>query len=183
MTKLKFLITVTFLITFQLNAQKFYTRSGNTSIEGSEKSFEPVSAFNKTTTVILDLKSNNLAAQVFIAGFEFKNALMQEHFNENYMDTNKYPKAIFKGTISNFSLDEVKKIEGNGLITGTLTVKGIDKKIEVSINIKEESDRIYLSGNFYVKPEDFDIKIPAIVKDKIAKEIQININYELVEKK
>jgi polyisoprenoid-binding protein YceI len=182
MTKLKFLITVTFLITFQLNAQKFYTRSGNTSIEGSEKSFEPVSAINETTTVILDLKSNNLVAQVFIAGFEFKNALMQEHFNENYMDTNKYPKAIFKGTISIFSLDEVK-IEGNGLLTGILTVKGIDKKIEVSINIKEESNRIYLSGNFYVKPEDFDIKIPAIVKDKIAKEIQININYELVEKK
>ena len=164
MTKLKFLITVTLLMSFQLNAQKFYTRSGNTSIEGSEKSFEPVSAFNETTTVILDLKSNNLVAQVFIAGFEFKNALMQEHFNENYMDTNKYPKAIFKGTISNFSLDEVKKIE-------------------VSINIKEESNRIYLSGNFYVKPEDFDIKIPTIVQDKIAKEIQININYELVEKK
>ena len=81
MTTNKILIVLCFLLSLQLQAQKYYTRSGSTQFEGSEKAFEPIAATNTSTTVILDTRNGNIVSQVFMAGFQFKNALMQEHFN------------------------------------------------------------------------------------------------------
>ena len=182
MKKNQVLILFFLFLSFQLSAQKYFTRSGVTEFEASEKAFEPVEAINNTTTVILDTTNGLIVSQVFIAGFQFKNALMQEHFNENYMDTHQYPKATFKGNLINFSLENLNAVEGLEL-RGTLSVKGIEKSIETTVNVKEENNRIYVSGMFFVSPQDFQIKIPSIVRDKIAKQIQINIDYELIEKK
>jgi len=176
------LIVVIFLLSFHVNSQKYFTRSGNTQFEASEKAFEPVEAINNSSTAILDVVSGTIVSQVFIAGFQFKNALMQEHFNENYMDTYEYPKATFKGKLNNFSilnLDSTNPFNLNGI----LTIREIEKNIETTVNIREENNRIYLSGKFSVKPEDFNIKIPSIVEDKIANHIEIKIDYVLIEKK
>ena len=181
MKKNQILILFFLFFSFQLSAQKYFTRSGVTEFEASEKAFEPVEAINNTTTVILDTTNGLIVSQVFIAGFQFKNALMQEHFNENYMETHQYPKATFKGNLINFSLENLNANEGFEL-RGTLSVRGIEKIIETTLNVKEVNNRIYVSGMFFVSPQDFQIKIPSIVKDKIAKQIQININYELIEK-
>ena len=182
MKKNQILILFFLFLSFQLSAQKYFTRSGITEFEASEKAFEPVEAINNTTTVILDTSNGVIVSQVFIAGFQFKNALMQEHFNENYMDTHQYPKATFKGNLINFSLENLNANEGFEL-RGTLSVRGIEKIIETTLNVKEVNNRIYVSGMFFVSPQDFQIKIPSIVRDKIAKQIQINIDYELIEKK
>ena len=107
---------------------------------------------------------------------------MQEHFNENYMNTHQYPKATFKGNLINFSLENLNANEGFEL-SGTLSVRGIEKSIETTVYAKEENNRIYVSGMFFVSPQDFKIKIPSIVRDKIANQIQIKIDYELIEKK
>ena len=176
------LILFFLLLSFQLSAQKYFTRSGVTQFEASEKAFEAVEAINNTTTVILDTTNGLIVSQVFIAGFQFKNALMQEHFNENYMDTHQYPKATFKGNLINFSLENLNAVEGFKL-SGTLSVRGIEKSIETTVYAKEENNRIYVSGMFFVSPQDFKIKIPSIVRDKIANQIQIKIDYELFEKK
>ena len=182
MIKKQILILFFLLLSFQLNAQKYFTRSGVTQFEASEKAFEPVEAINNSTTVILDTPNGSILSQVFIAGFQFKNALMQEHFNENYMDTHQYPKATFKGNLINLSLENLNSDERFEL-SGTISVRGIEKSIETTVNVKEENNRIYISGMFFVSPQDFQIKIPSIVRDKIAKQIQINIDYELIEKK
>ena len=92
------------LLSFQLSAQKYFTRSGITQFEASEKAFEPVEAMNNSTTVILDTPNGSIVSQVFIAGFQFKNALMQEHFNENYVESDKYPKATFSPTLKALAL-------------------------------------------------------------------------------
>lgn len=68
-------------------------------------------------------------------------------------------------------------------LSGTISVRGIEKSIETTVNVKEENNRIYVSGMFFVSPQDFKIKIPSIVRDKIANQIQIKIDYELFEKK
>ncbi len=182
MKKNQVLILFFLFLSFQLSAQKYFTRSGITEFEASEKAFEPVEAINNTTTVILDTANGSIVSQVFIAGFQFKNALMQEHFNENYMDTYQYPKATFKGNLINPSLENLNAVERFEL-SGTLSVRGIEKSIETTVNVKKENNRIYVSGMFFVSPQDFQIKIPSIVRDKIAKQIQINIDYELIEKK
>ena len=92
-------IIIGLLMSLHLNAQKYFTRTGTTQFEASEKVFEPVEATNKSTTAIFNTKTGAVATQVFMAGFQFKNALMQEHFNENYMDSHQYPKAVFLASI------------------------------------------------------------------------------------
>ena len=169
-------------MSLQLRAQKYFTRSGITQFGASEKAFEPIEAINNSTTVILDTNNGNIASQVFMAGFQFRNALMQEHFNENYMDSYQYPKATFKGNLDNFSIVSLNANNSYDL-NGVLTIKGIKKNIQTTISVKVENNRIVISGSFYVSANDFDIKIPSIVRDKIAKQIEISINYELIEKK
>jgi len=117
-----------------------------------------------------------------MAGFQFKNALMQEHFNENYMDSYQYPKATFKGNLDDFSMANLNTNNTFDL-KGVLAIKGLEKNIQTSVTVKQKDNRMFVSGVFFVSPEDFDISIPSIVRDKIAKQIQINIDYELFEKK
>ena len=182
MTTNRILIVLCFLLSLQLHAQKYYTRSGSTQFEGSEKAFEPIAATNTSTTVILDTRSGNIVSQVFMAGFQFKNALMQEHFNENYMDSYQYPKATFKGNLDGFSMANLNTNNTFDL-NGVLAIKGLEKNIQTNVTVREQDNRLFVSGVFFVSPEDFDITIPSIVRDKIAKQIQINIDYELIEKK
>ena len=117
-----------------------------------------------------------------MAGFQFNNALMQEHFNENYMDSYQYPKATFKGKLDNFSIVSLDANNSYDL-NGVLNVKGFEKNIQTTVDVKVENDQIFISGSFFVSAKDFNIKIPSIVRDKIANQIQINIDYELIEKK
>lgn len=175
-------IIIGLLMSLPLDAQKYFTRTGITQFEASEKAFEPVEATNKSTTAILNTNTGAVAAQVFMAGFQFKNALMQEHFNENYMDSYQYPKATFKGKLDNFSIVSLNANNSYDL-NGVLTIKGINKNIQTTVSVKVENNRIFISGSCYVNANDFDIKIPSIVQDKIAKQIEISIAYELIEKK
>lgn len=175
-------IIIGLLMALHLNAQKYFTRTGITQFEASEKAFEPVKATNNSTTAILNTKTGAVAAQVFMAGFQFKNALMQEHFNENYMDSHKYPKATLKGVLNDFSKVKMTT-DSSFILNGILTIKGIEREIQTEVLLKEENNRLYVTTDFSVHPEDFDINIPSLVRDKIAKEIQISIAYELIEKK
>ena len=102
----RFLFYFVFLTTLA-SAQKYATRSGKTSFIGSEETFEQIKAVNNVSTSIIDSSTGDIAILLFISAFDFKISLMQEHFNENYMDSSKYPKATFSGNIQNFSLEEL----------------------------------------------------------------------------
>lgn len=180
MKKLTILLFV--LVCQTTMAQKYFTRTGTTNFKASVAAFEPVEAENNSSTAILKASSGEIAAQLFINAFNFKVALMQEHFNENYMDSDQYPKATFRGKLEGFSLESLKTKKEFPL-KGTLTVKGKKKKIKALAKVVSTGNRIKLKSNFIVKPEDFGIKIPGIVRKKIAKEIHVDLAYELVEKK
>ena len=158
-------------------SQKYFTRTGTTDFKASVEAFEPVEATNNSTTAILDTATGDIAAQLFVNAFKFRVALMQEHFNENYMDSDKYPKAIFRGKLANYSG------EGTYDLTGSLAVRGKKKDISSKATVKKVGDKLVLTTNFSVEPQDFDIKIPSIVRKKIADKINVTVNYELVEKK
>lgn len=170
------------LMSQNIMAQKYFTRTGTTHFKASVATFEPVEATNKSTTAILKTETGDVAAQLFVSAFQFKVALMQEHFNENYMDSDTYPKAIFRGKLQDFSMKNLSE-EKEFLLKGTLTIKGKAKKINTKAKVYAQNDKIYLQTTFNVKPQDFDIEIPSIVRKKIAKEIKITVDYELVEKK
>ena len=180
---MKKIIVLTLLVISQItSAQKYFTRTGATEFKASVAAFEPVEASNKSTTVILKSDTGDIAAQLFINAFQFRVALMQEHFNENYMDSHTYPKATFRGKIQDFSLANINSGKKYPL-EGTLTIRGKRKEINTTVSIQLKDDTIILKSEFKLNPNDFGIKIPNIIRKKIAKQINITLHYEMVEKK
>lgn len=177
---MKKLICIIAFISFNTFSQtKFITKTGVVRFEASVTSFEEVKAVNNSVTAIIEVESGEFAALVFIKGFRFKNALMEEHFNENYAESDKYPKANFKGTLEDFSMD---KLHSNALfkISGTLTFHGKTKKLEsIPLKFSKEGDLINVSGNFKVNASDFDIKIPKVVKDKVSETVDVFLDFSL----
>ena len=159
---------------------KYITKKGTISFEASVPSFEEVKAKNTTVTAILNTDNGEFAALALIKGFRFKNALMEEHFNENYIESDDYPKATFKGKLVDF---DKNNIQNEYMIKGTLTLHGKSKEIETKSTLSKDSDdTISISSSFITKPEEFDIKIPSIVSKKIADDISVNFNFKLVKK-
>lgn len=178
------LIILLFLgVSCTMSAQKYLTKTGFTEFKASVEAFEPVEAENNSTTAILNTENGEVAALMFIKAFRFKVALMEEHFNENYMDSDKYPKATFKGKIVDFDIDRLGPEERTYIVKGTLTIKGKTKELQTQITLKAMDDKVLASSDFSVQPKDFDIKIPGIVKNKIAETVNIHLDYELIQKK
>ncbi len=164
-------------------AQKYFTKTGYTGFKASVAAFEPVEAKNNSTTAVFKEGTGELAALLFVKAFHFEIALMEEHFNENYMDSDEFPKATFKGKIEDFEASNLTEKEKEYILNGTLTIKGKPNKIETKVKIKRIHDLITLCAVFEVNPKDFDIKIPGIVRKKIAEKTQILIDYEFTQKK
>ena len=179
----KVAITLFLLVSFSTFAQKYYTKTGDTQFKASVQAFEPVEATNNSTTAIININSGEIASLLFVKAFNFRVALMQEHFNENYMDSSTFPKATFKGSISNFNFSNISSTEKKLLLKGILTVRGVEKEIETLATFSKKEDKLLMVTSFGVKPEDFNIKIPKIVSSKIAGTINISLAYEFIKKK
>ena len=179
--KNKALLAVLLLTYSVCLSQKFITRTGITKFTASTESFEPVKAISKSTSVLLN-GNGKIAAQLYISTFSFRVALMQEHFNESYMESDVFPKANFEGIIEQFDASHFKKV--SHILKGKLTIKRISKMIQTKIELKKSlSNKIMLKGMFIITPQEFNIKIPSIVRKKIADQIIVTFNYELSEKK
>ncbi len=160
---------------------KYYTKSGTILFESSVPAFEEVKATNTKVTAILK-SDGTFAALALTKAFRFKIALMEEHFNENYIESTKFPKAKFAGKIVDFSIDNLSEIAKEHSINGDLTLRGITKNITVKCTLKKVNKVLHFSANFNVVPEDFGIKIPNIVRNKIAKKVDVSLNFELQKK-
>jgi len=170
------------LFSLQLIAQdKFYTKSGKIVFQSSVPSFEEVKATNNKVTVILK-DDGTIASLALVKAFRFKVALMEEHFNENYMDSDQYPKTTFSGKIANFSVEKLTNKFKEYTINGKLTIKNSTKKIAIKSNIKILDGVIHLAADFVAIPEDYGIKIPKIVRNKIAKQVDISLDFQLKKK-
>lgn len=175
-------LTVFFLFliaTVAIGQEKYITKKGVINFEASVPSFEEVKAKNSTVTAILNLDSGQIAALALMKGFRFKNALMEEHFNENYIESDDFPKATFKGKLIDFDKNDIKK---EYQIKGTLTLHGKSKEINIKGVINKNGDAISITSSFKTKPEEFDIKIPGIVSKKIAEDILVSLDFSLTKK-
>jgi polyisoprenoid-binding protein YceI len=180
--KSTYLLLICFLFSYNMQSQEQYLTKNGAITFFSSTIIEDIKAENNQVLSIIDASKSKMAISILIKSFLFKKALMQEHFNENYMDSYQYPKATFKGNLDNFSLISFNANNSYDL-NGLLTIKGLEKNIQTTVDVKVENDQIFISGSFFVSAKDFNIKIPSIVRDKIANQIQINIDYELIEKK
>ncbi|WP_297705437.1 YceI family protein [uncultured Eudoraea sp.] len=167
-----YIIVISLLLINQVTAQeKYLTKEGYISFF-SHSIVEDIKADNNQVLSVVDTSSGEIAIQLLMRSFMFKKALMQEHFNENYVESYKYPKASFTGHILNF--EDLDELNGITEITGTLTVHGREKEISTKVLVEMKNNELILSGNFKVDVADFDIKIPAIVENNIAKTIKVS---------
>ena len=161
-------------------AQKVITKTGTIKFQATVPSYEEVAAENKSVSAILDQSTGDFAALALIKGFRFKVALMEEHFNENYMESEKFSKATLKGKLEDFDISKITGTPKNFTLKGDLTIHGKTKPITVIIKISKAANGLSTVGSFEVKPEDFDIEIPSLVRKKIADKIKITYNFSLV---
>ena len=181
---MKKIIYLLVLISINTIAQtKYFTKTGTISFEASVPSFEEVKAKNSSSTAIINTENGEFAALALVKGFRFKNALMEEHFNENYAESDKYPKAIFKGNIVDFSFDKLKNGKNTFIIKGELTFHGKTVMLEdTKVKVTFKEGLLNISGNFITDPANFNIEIPKIVRNKVAKDINVFFNFSMKKK-
>ena len=178
-------VAIVFSAFSDASSQKlYYTRNGHIDFFSSTP-MENIKADNNKVSSVIDINTGDLEFSALIAAFQFEKALMQEHFNENYMESEKFPKAMFKGKIMN--LAAVKFSEDgtyNADITGTLTIHGVTKEITTKATFVVKDGKFKAQSTFVVRPEDYNIEIPKLVREKIAKEIKVSVdnNYEPLNK-
>ncbi|MDQ6472302.1 YceI family protein [Flavobacterium sp. LHD-80] len=161
---------------FSLLAQdKFKTNSAVVNFEASVPFFEEVKAVNKLGTLVLEPETSTLICTVIIKDFRFKMDLMQEHFNDNYIESHRYPKAVFKGKIEKFDLKNIDETEREYDIKGKLYLHGKSKIISVKALMKRVPDGIQIVSTFPISVEDFNIEIPYVVANKISKTVQTDL--------
>ncbi len=175
-----FILLFCFLITsISLSQEKYIGKKGTIAFEASEKTFEPVKAKNTSVTTILNVNTGEIASLALIKEFRFRNALMEEHFNENYIESDTYSKAIFRGKIIAFNFYELSKQETEFKVNGRLKLHGKEKNIESILYVSKKDENILIRGSFIVAPQDFDISIPKIVRNKIAKQVKVSVDFKL----
>jgi polyisoprenoid-binding protein YceI len=141
---------------------------------------ETIEGKNKAVGCLLDSKTGTIDFIVQIKSFVFDKKLMQEHFNENYMESDKFPKASFKGQIINLSAIQFSKDgEYKTDVKGKLTIHGVTKDVTFSGKIIVRSGKLLIASSFSVLLADYNISIPGAVKDKVAKEVKINVQVSL----
>jgi YceI-like domain. len=173
----KLFVLFSVMIAFQTAfSQKYLTKTGIVSFR-SKTPIETIEATNKAVAMMLDVSDNKLDIVVLIKSFVFEKQLMQEHFNENYMESDKFPKATFKGNIMNPStINWNKDGEYKVAVEGKLTIHGVTKDIVEKGTVHIRDSRVTLSSEFSVLLNDYNISTPAVVRDKIAKEVHIKLN-------
>jgi len=168
------------LFTTSANAQnRYFTKTGTIQFY-SKASLEDIEAKNKTVTAVLDSKTGALQFSVQMKGFEFEKALMQEHFNENYVESGKFPKAEFKGSVvNNSAVNYAMDGTYNVTVKGKMTIHGVTKDVEAPGTIKVDGGKLEGKSTFNIQLSDYKISIPSVVKDKISNSIKITVDTKL----
>jgi hypothetical protein len=158
--------------------EKKITKTGNISFEASVPAFEEIKAKNNAVTCIMNT-NGEIAVLALMKGFRFKIALMEEHFNESYIESSKFPKATFKGKIENFDILKLTSSSKDYTIKGKLEVHGKSKDLASIAKIKKTGSDIEIKSDFNVNVSDFDIEIPSVVAKKVSKKVTLNCNFLL----
>jgi len=184
MKRSAFILILSFVF-LSANAQRYMTKNGFIGFY-SHTSMEDIKADNNQVAGVLDISTGEMVFQALIKSFHFDRALMEEHFNENYMESDKIPKSSFKGKITNLAAVSFSK---NGtyevIVEGDLTIHDVTNKISTKGTIEVVTGGINASSKFNIVPEDYKISIPGVVREKINKslEVTVTMKYAPVENK
>jgi hypothetical protein len=177
--KIVFALCLIILSSIAQAQDKFYTKNAKVNFY-SETPLEDIEAKNKSAVAVLDSKSGAIQFSVLIKGFEFRNEEMQDHFNDDYMESDKFPRSEFKGQIvNNASVNYKRHGTYNVQVKGMLTIHGVTKEILSNGSVKVDNDGIKANSTFNIALADYEIKISKLVGDKIAKTIKVTVDAKL----
>lgn len=158
-----------------MNAQKYMTKNGYIGFY-SHTAMEDIKGDNNQVVGLLDVSTGEMVFQALIKSFHFDRALMEEHFNENYMESDKFPKSVFKGKITNMaSIDFSKPGTYEATVEGDLTIRDATNKVTTKGTIEVTSGGINANAKFNIVPEDYKINIPGVVREKINKNLEVTV--------
>ncbi|TDN37334.1 YceI family protein [Hymenobacter sp. UV11] len=156
---------------------KYMTRGGHISFF-SASIMEDIEARNDKVAAVFDVVTGQIAFSVPVHEFQFKRTLMQEHFNENYMESDKYPKATFTGQVLNAAqvLKQLPAAGQNVEAEGNMTMHGVTHKIIVTGTLQLRDGQLVVFAYFNIAPADYSIDIPLLVREHIAKSVSVRVN-------
>lgn len=178
------LLTFVFLCILTLaSAQKYNTRDGYIYFNpNKDQSHKDYASASKEATAVLKVETSEVALLVPMKTFHFNNALLEEHFNENYLHTNKFPNATFKGKLIGFNKDQLAK-DGvyNISSEGQVTLHGVTKNFSAPVKLTVKGKTATFYCVFKIKAEDYNIDIPGLVKPKLSEQtpLEATINFQL----
>ena len=141
----------------------------------SDATLEDITAANTKTASIFNTATGDIAFSVPIKEFQFEKSLMQEHFNEKYMESDKYPKSTFQGKILDYNVEAagVQSVKA----VGKLQIHGVTKDIEVPGTVEKQGDKIVMKSKFIVRLEDYKVKIPQLLWQNIAEQVEVTLDF------
>ncbi len=171
-----FSIFLLLIFSLSLRSQIYTAKQGATSISFySEAPLENIEAVSKVATIVLQSTTNDFQVRIPIQSFKFKNGLMEEHFNENYMESDKFPNAEFKGKIID-QIDYKRDGETKVNVLGNMTIHGVTKEVTTEGIITKTGEEIKLFTKFKIRVADYGIEVPSMYVKNIAEEVEVTFN-------
>jgi polyisoprenoid-binding protein YceI len=181
MKRILSIISISVMLTTAVFAQNYVTKTGHIKFY-SETPIETIEAHNHAVNAALNPQTGDFVFKVLIKSFEFEKALMQEHFNENYLESDKYPNAMFKGKVTNAA--DINFGAGgtyDAKVVGELTIHGVTNEIAEEGTFTVGDGKIQGQSVFFVLLEDYEIKVPGAVKKQISESIEVTVDIMLEE--
>lgn len=170
--------SLAFIMFFTVNikSQIYKAKDNGTEIGFfSSSPLEDITAMNKGAVVVLNSSTGDIQMRISVINFKFKNALMEEHFNENYLETPKFPNAIFKGKI-NEKIDLSKDGENKVTVTGKMEIHGVTKEVTYDGTLTKKGNELSIAAKFKIKVVDYNIKVPSLYVKNIAEVVDVSVN-------
>ncbi len=175
MKKIIFLILTTCAIA--ASGQK-YIAEKSLVVFFSKASVEDITAKNIQSNSIFDVETGEIAFSIPIKEFQFAKSLMKEHFNEKYMETEKFPKSTFQGIITGYQIKDggTQSVKASG----KLMIHGVTKEIDVPGTLEVVGNKVLLKSRFIVKLEDYSVTRPQLLWKNIAEQVEVSLDFTFI---
>lgn len=178
MKKYLIIICLLFFYVSGFSQNVYFSKTGHVYFLSHTEAID-IDADNHQLVSFFDIESGKIQCAVLIKSFEFSLATAKEHFNESYMESDKYPKAAFKGQIKDVeNIDLTKPGNYTGNVVGDITIRNNKKHLETEAELVVEKNKISATSEFYLNISDFDIQIPKLVDHRVAKEILVKVSID-----
>ena len=172
-----FALFTTCILGLSLSYGQLYSTSNGEITFYSHAPLEDIEATNKQVSCAIDLSKGQMAFSMLMNAFQFEKALMQEHFNERYVESHNYPKATFAGSIEDIDKIDLSKAGSyNVTVSGKLSIHGVTQTVSSKGTLKIGDDKtLTANSTFTINLEDYKVKIPTMYIDNISESIEIKV--------